>query len=69
MVWCCICSTGIATAFSCNVLGSTHVKIGMSAYLLNDSYKSNKNKYSNEESFAVFCSDCFKLGHYHAKII
>lgn len=45
MVFCSICSKGIPTNFNCNALGTTHLKIGINAYLLNDAYAGNKNKY------------------------
>jgi hypothetical protein len=69
MVWCSICGKGIATNFACNALGTTHLKIGIDAYLLNDPYSSKKNEYAESETFQVFCADCFALGRYHEKIM
>lgn len=69
MVWCSVCSKGIVTNFNCNTLGSTHLKIGLDAYLLNDSYSSNKNYYEDATAFKVFCVECFNSGHYFLKII
>jgi hypothetical protein len=69
MVWCSICSKGIVTSFACNVLGTTHLKIGISAYLLNDAYTGNKNSYEEYDAFQIFCTDWYALGHYHKSII
>lgn len=48
MVWCSACGTPVTIKLLCKALGTTHVSLGVSAYLLNDSYESNKNKYDDE---------------------
>ena len=48
MVWCSACGTPVTIKLLCKALGATHVSLGVSAYLLNDSYESNKNNYDEQ---------------------